>query len=1224
MFLSIAGFELRYQLKNPVFWVAGLLFFLMTFGSVASDTIQLGSTANVHANSPGAITTTCLIFCIFFMFVSTAFVANVVVRDDDTGFGPILRATQLRKLDYLYGRFLGAFVAVALCFLFIPLAIIVGSVMPWVDPEKFGPLRLDAYLYVYAALVLPTLFLVSAGFFALATATRSMMATYVGVVAFMVVYLVAVALAAKPQFRTAMAYAEPFGLAAFGNATRYWTATERNTLLVPLAGALLWNRLIWTGVGVAALALAYALFRFEAPAGKVKRREAERRDALSSVIPDGAADPGPRADGAAAAVGPGSPPGYGRGDRRSGSPSPVLAQLLARTRLDMGQVFRSPAFFVLLALGVFNSGAGLWFTVTDGVYGDNVYPVTRLMIQVLRGSFTFIPLVVSIYYAGELVWRERDRRTDMLVDAAPTPDWVFAAPKIVAIIAVLFAMLAVSILTAMIVQLLRGFPHLELGKYIGWYLLPETVNVALTAVLAVFLQTLVPHKFFGWGLMVIYIVSTIVFPKLGLEHNLYIYGGTPDVPLSDMNDQGIAGVARDWFQGYWSLIALALCVLSAVLWRRGADASLWPRLRRLPRRLAGPAGAVLALALVGAAGVGGFIYLNTNVWNRYRTQLDQDRLTADYEKALLGFERTPQPKITDVKLNVDIYPDRRYALAHGVYTFQNKTSAPIRALHVRFDPDLQVQALSLEGGRPLKTYDRFNYRIFAFDSPLLPGEKGSLSFTTRTGRRGFRNSGDDKLDASASGSGLVVGNGSFLDSFTVAPLIGMDRSGLLTDRAKRRKYHLPPELRPPKLEDDAARQFNFVTHGADWVTSDITVSTLADQIPMAPGYRVADRIANGRHIAEFRTEAPILDFFSVQSARYAVKTLPYKGVNLSVYYYPGHVWNVDRMIHALEVGLDYDQANFSPYQFRQVRIVEFPDYAQFAQSFANTIPYSEGIGFIVDARDRAKIDMVTYVTAHELGHQWWAHQVIGADMQGDTMLDETFAQYSALMAMKHLYGPDQIRKFLKFELDSYLRARGAEAVEELPLERVENQPYIHYRKGSLVMYRLQDEVGEAAVNRALRHLIKDYAFKGAPYPASKDFVKDLRAEVGPDKQQLITDLFEKITLYDLRAVHASAKKRPDGRYDVTLQVAAKKLYANGQGKETEAPLDEPFDIGLFDKEPGRPGFGPKDVIAFQHLAVKSGKQSFTFTVDRAPKFAGVDPYNKAIDRNSDDNTAPVG
>ena len=178
------------------------------------------------------------------------------------------------------------------------------------------------------------------------------------------------------------------------------------------------------------------------------------------------------------------------------------------------------------------------------------------------------------------------------------------------------------------------------------------------------------------------------------------------------------------------------------------------------------------------------------------------------------------------------------------------------------------------------------------------------------------------------------------------------------------------------------------------------------------------------------------------------------------------------MILATKRALDYFSANFGPYQHRQVRILEFPRYASFAQSFANTIPYSESIGFIADLRDEDAIDYVFYVTAHEVAHQWWAHQVIGANVQGATMLSESLSQYSALMVMEKEYGREKMRRFLKYELDSYLRNRGGELVEELPLYRVENQPYIHYNKGSLVFYRLRDEIGEEALNRdprAVRH-----------------------------------------------------------------------------------------------------------------------------------------------------------
>ena len=415
------------------------------------------------------------------------------------------------------------------------------------------------------------------------------------------------------------------------------------------------------------------------------------------------------------------------------------------------------------------------------------------------------------------------------------------------------------------------------------------------------------------------------------------------------------------------------------------------------------------------------------------------------------------------------------------------------------------------------------------------------------------------------------------------------------------------------------------------MNADITLTTVADQTPIAPGYQIEDRVENGRRIARFKTEAPINDFFSLQSARYAVKHEAYKGVDLAVYYQPGHDWNVDLMIAGLKKGLDTYQAIFSPYQFRQVRILEFPGYADFAQSFANTIPYSEGIGFIYappkDFMKSDKIDMVTYVTAHELGHQWWAHQVISSDQQGGTSLVETMAQYSALMVMERLYGPDHIRRFLKYELDRYLRGRGADVVEELPLARVENQQYIHYAKGSLVMYRLKDELGEEVVDRALRRLIAAYAFKPAPYPRSTEFLQFLREETGPDpkKQALITDLWEKITLYDLKTTEAKAVKRPDGRYDVTLKIDARKVYADGKGKETPTPLDEMLEVGVFAqvafggrlRPEGRagPGTAPDPLGRADDL---------TFTVDRPPKAAGIDPYVKLIDRNADDNLAKVG
>jgi aminopeptidase N len=305
-----------------------------------------------------------------------------------------------------------------------------------------------------------------------------------------------------------------------------------------------------------------------------------------------------------------------------------------------------------------------------------------------------------------------------------------------------------------------------------------------------------------------------------------------------------------------------------------------------------------------------------------------------------------------------------------------------------------------------------------------------------------------------------------------------------------------------------------------------------------------------------------------------------------------------------------------------VRIIEFPRYERFAQSFANTIPFSESIGFIADLREPDAVDYVYYVTAHEVAHQWWGHQVIGANLQGSTMLSESLAQYSALMVMEKKYGRSKMRQFLKYELDRYLSDRGGELVEELPLYRVENQPYIHYRKGSLVFYRLREEIGEEALNRALKRFLEDKAFQQPPYTTSKELLAYIRAEAPADKQLLITDLFEKIAFYDNRVVEATAVKRSDGRYEVTMQLKAAKIYSDGIGKETPAPIDDDIEVAVFARAAGAEEADEK-VLFLERRRFTTAEPTITVTVDAEPYEAGFDPYNKLIDRVPVDNRKTI-
>ncbi len=1205
MLSHITRFELRYQLSSAIFWITAIVFFLLTWSLITSDTLRIGWGGYVSRNSPYTTTLLSMIMMVFAVFIATSLSSNVVLRDDESGFGPIIHTTRISKFDYLFGRFLGGFLVSCLAFLSVPLALWLGAAMPWLDPSTISSFRLDTYLYAYFVMCVPTMFMLCAMFFALATITRSMIATYVVALLLLMVYFLTASYLARPEFKEMMSWLDPLALAPLRFATEQWTPSERNTLLPPFFGVMLQNRLLWISIALALLALTWRLYRQDKPADTKTKKAAKAATASEQDKP-------------LVALAAGTLP-VASADSRSLGWGP----LVTLARFDALSVIRSPGFIVLVGIALMNAIIGLWIAGDDSV--SIIRPVTRIMINMLNEQFSLIPLIIAAYYAGELVWRDRERRVHEIVDATPAADWAFLAPKIIAIAIVLFIMAGLSVIGALAVQTLKGYTHYELWHYLWWYLAPWLLSMLTYAVLAVFIQTLVPNKYAGLLVVMLILAAQVSFPGFGLENHLYLYSSTSPVPLSDMNGQGKFAVFAAWYRLYWAAAMVILAVLSYALWRRGASAPLKGRLQRLPSRLKGTAGWAVGVAALVMISTGGFIYYNTNVLNEWRSMVDSQRWAAEYEKQILPFQAITQPRITDVKLDIDLQTDGPRVVTRGSYMVENKSDQPLKEVHVAWPRQLEIKSflgtivvaelkmplLEVQGATLDREIPDMNYRIFTFDQPLQPGQRTEIRFETVREQKGFRNSANETR---------VVENGTFLDNFQILPILGPNHFLALDDRGVRRKYGLSDERRPPKLEDDSARAHHYFRHDSDWVNAEITITSNEDQVIVAPGYRTGETVANGRRTAHFKTEAPIHNFFSIQSARYAVATDKWNDVELEVYYHPEHEYNVKTMLEASKASMEYFSTNFSPFQFRQMRIVEFPAYMNFAQAFPGTVPYSEAAGFIIDIENRGdRIDGLTYVTAHEIGHQWWAHQVIGADVQGQTVLSETLAQYAALMVMDEIYGDVEIRRFLRGSLRGYLGGRATDVLGEVPLERVEGQAHVRYQKGGLVMYLLKDQIGEEAVNSALRSLIQEYAFKGPPYPTSRDLTSRLRAEAGPEYQDLITDLFEKITLYELKATAGRATQLADGEWRVEIDVEAKKLYADELGVESEAPLDGLFDIGVFTAEPGSVAFADSSVLSLQKQRVQSGKQTFTVMVDEKPKFVGLDPYNKYIDRLPEDN-----
>jgi ABC-2 type transport system permease protein len=434
---------------------------------------------------------------------------------------------------------------------------------------------------------------------------------------------------------------------------------------------------------------------------------------------------------------------------------------------------------------------------------------------------------------------------------------------------------------------------------------------------------------------------------------------------------------------------------------------------------------------------------------------------------------------------------------------------------------------------------------------------------------------------------------------------------------------LEPLPRLPKLEDTSSHGNSYVSHDSDYIAFETTVSTIKGQTAVSPGYLVTDWIEGDRHYFNYKMDAPIMNYYSYLSADYEVIRDEWNGVDIEIFHHGPHTFNVDRMIAGVKDSLAYFSEAFGPYQYRQLRILEFPSYRTKASAYANMIPFSEGIGFVADVSDPNEIDLPYYVTAHEVAHQWWAHQVMAADAQGGTMLVETLAQYSAMLVMEQKYGKHQVRKFLKRELDRYLSGRADDPEGELALYKVEGQAYIHYRKGAVIMYALRDYVSEVVVNRALRRLVENHAYKSAPYAISTDLIGYLKEEAGSEHHKLIEDFFEKITLFDLELVESRVTELDNGKFKVSIDVEVAKYYQDAIGNQTQAKFDIPVDIGLFAHSPADNEYTESDVIMLEKRNVADGKTTIEIIVDEKPSFAGIDPYHKLIDRDSNDNLGEV-
>ena len=1090
----------------------------------------------IAINSPIMIYAVFAPFFLFAMFVMALFIGQMFSKDFETKFYNVLFTKPITKAQYILGRFMGNMILMLSIFILMAIFHELTMYIPGMQKDLILKSKLTWYLYPILLNTIPNLYFVGALFIAGVIATKKTGSVFG--VAFLLFLLQQISnyFSYKLGNEALEALLDPFGIHVLFLATKGWAAAEMNIMQVPLTYLMVLNRLLWIGIGTVLMFFAWKKFNFEF----------------------------------------------------------TLLQFKSSFLLNMSFIFKSPALYWSMLLGLIFMIVAV--ENSDMVYGTKVLPVTYNVADALLGGFLIFMLIIITFFTGELIWKARENKFDQIEDSTPVSTLHGFLSKFLTMFTLIVSILVFQMILGIVSQAVKGYFNFELGVYLQIFFIEYLQEFVLLLMLAFFIHNVVNHKYAAHFVFILIFVGRNFLPYLKIEHPLLRLFAAPGISYSDMSGYASNLPSYFIFSLYWFLVMLLATGVTVLTWKTGLQQNYWKnylnKLKTKPVMIYNCT--LVALTLI----VAGYIFYNTNILNTFMTSKQTEMIMVNYEKKYSHFKKANQPKIQDIKIIADIYPEQRRLDATGKYILKNVGSTPIDTLLIGYSKSFEIITKDFIGKHNLTLVEHdedSNMLMYKFNESFEPGDSIEFHFTLVNEPSGFNGRG---------ATGSILKNGTFIDSM-LFPYIGYNSNIELTTERRRKKYGLPEQDLMPETTDPWGLSRSYISRDADWISYELTVSTSSDQIALAPGELVAEWTEQGRNYYTYKIDNNVLNFYAFLSARYEVFRDKFNDIDLEIYYHKDHTYNLDNMMRGLKEALEYYTNAFGPYPHSILRIAEFPRYHAYAQAFPTLIPFSEGIGFIANLK-KDTIDYPFYITAHEAAHQWWGHQVVGGMTRGSIMLTESFTEYSSLMVVKKNYSDELYRQQLRYAQLDYLTGRTGESRYELPLAQVERQAYLYYHKGMITMNAASRLLGEDVLNSALREFADQTRYTANPYTHTAEFMQVLDASVPDSLKVIIDDMFNKIVLYDHKIDNVNTIALDDERFQTTLDFTTEKRYYDEKGVPEIVEYSGWLEIGLLNKD--------KEVIQLEKVYINQKTNKLEIVSTEKPAEILLDPYLLTIDQ----------
>jgi len=1196
MFFRLLLFEWRYHRQHISFLVFAVVF--LGAGFLLSNT-SFGE-ANLYHNATYNTQLRTGLLSLFAILILMVLSSRVVLRDSTHQMSALIYTTPVVKFDFMSSRFFGLFLSACLLFSFAMFGFWLGAIT---HPERdqIGPILWQHYTWPFLLIAVPNLLLASSVLFTLASLTKNALATYTGGIFLYCLYwvcaiflnspMLAQATPASPEGLALAALLDPFGLSAFFEQSQYWEVMERNSTLVQLEGNFLWNRMIWMSVAVLLWLLNFRLFSF---------RKAKERLPKNQTIEEPHFTP---------------LPAYSQAKIKL-SFHQLGAVFTQSFWMEMRLLFKSWPLWLAICLWIGVVGSEIFSRIYGGgEYGTDLYPTTDLMIWLIADPYQFMSRILVIFFGGEIMARERSVNWYEIQDATPAKNGVFFFSKLLSLTSIPILLIVTAIGVAILSQVIKGYfffeplQYLSLFYLLGWPLLLFSISVLMV-------QTLVSNKYLGMFLCLALelVLTSSLSSSIGIEHPIWKVGAFPNVPYTNMNGFDPQLSAFHLFALYWGSFGLLSVFMSWMLWKRGQLLPLFSRLKLAFNKDKRTTKMGLGASLVLFLATGAYVYYNTNVLNDFSYQEAELDRRAAYEKKYREFDELPDLRVVDLVAQVDLFPAKgSFKMTHQ-FTLRNKTEEVINEQWFTVPRWLNIDKLTLSNATLVQHDTLHGVYWFQMNQGVKPGEEVQLDYDISYTRQGvsFHRSLPERA---------IVSNGTNIMSRNIIPRLGYRSDVELQDNRERRKRGLPERavvtngaIHAGLEEEDRAtyNKFDF----------EATVSTASDQIAIAPGNLVKSWTEQDRRYFHYKADQAINHFYSYISADYEQDVQSHDGISLEVYYDKKPAYNIDRIQETMKQTLDYCQAAFGPYTFDHLRIAEIPGHWPMGgYATAGTIALVENRSFLTDLRDPAAFDVVAKRVSHEVAHQWFGHQLTPRSTAGAAMLVESTAKYVEAVMLEKMYGKHQLRHLLSEEMNRYFRSRNRSTTPEPALDQVDNQNYICYAKGAIVMNALRDLLGESTMNEAFRQLFEEHAYP-KPKAEAIDFVNKLYELSSTEKHGQIGDWLSKIVIYDNQIEEVQYKALVNRGYEIQLTIKATKWQLTENGTLKEVAMDEAVNIGLFQQHPDQlVRFEEEDY--YQKHQLVSGVQEISIQVKTLARYVAIDPYLHLMDKNTRNNIKQI-